>query len=185
MFPDWLGVSVDASVCRQLMYVLILWRPNVTYAQCDICSVWAICVWVYQWHIAKYLALFRSVYYAKYSIRPLNCTNCNISDSYSQNLSGMFLHYSVLQWSAVTVTRPRIGKSVSITDCHSNSVSLILLNESGIVKTVIVAECHSNRCHSNRRPLYYALHRNALDPNLGEHAPSCPKRIFAPVVTLV
>ena len=32
-----------------------------------------------------------------------------------------------------------IGKSVTITDCHYNSVTLIVLNESGIAKTVTVA----------------------------------------------
>ena len=31
---------------------------------------------------------------------------------------------------------------------------LIVLNKLGIAKTVTVADCHSNRCHSNRRPLY-------------------------------
>ena len=46
-----------------------------------------------------------------------------------------------------------IGKSVTITDCHSNSVTLIVLNESGIAKTVTVADCHCNRCHYNRHPL--------------------------------
>ena len=59
-----------------------------------------------------------------------------------------------VQWSAVTVTPSGIGKSVTITDCHSNSVTLLVLNESGIAKTVAVADCHSNHCHSNRRPLY-------------------------------
>ena len=59
----------------------------------------------------------------------------------------------LLQWSAVTVTPSGIGKIVTITDCHSNSVTLILLSELGIAKTVTVADCHSNRCHSNRRPL--------------------------------
>ena len=50
--------------------------------------------------------------------------------------------------------RPGMCKSVTITDCHSNSVTLIVvLNESGISKTVTVADCHWTRCHSNRRSL--------------------------------
>ena len=36
-----------------------------------------------------------------------------------------FVHPHLLQWSAVTVTPPGIGKSVTITDCHSNSVTLV------------------------------------------------------------
>ena len=35
----------------------------------------------------------------------------------------------------------------------------VVLNESGIAKTVTVADCHSNRFHSNRRPLYTELCR--------------------------
>ena len=62
-----------------------------------------------------------------------------------------------VQRSAVTVTPSGIGKSVTIADCHSKSVTLIVLNELGIAKTVPVADCHSNRCHSNRRPLYWAI----------------------------
>ena len=46
-----------------------------------------------------------------------------------------------VQWSAVTVTPSGIGKSVTITDCHSNSVALLVLNESGIAKTVAVSDC--------------------------------------------
>ena len=43
-----------------------------------------------------------------------------------------------VQWTAVTVTPSGISKSVTITNCHSNSVTLIVLNESGIAKTVTV-----------------------------------------------
>ena len=32
-----------------------------------------------------------------------------------------------------------LGKSVTITDCHYNSVTLIVINESGIAKTVTLA----------------------------------------------
>ena len=35
---------------------------------------------------------------------------------------------STIQWSAVRVTPSGIGKSVTVTDCHSNSVTLIVLN---------------------------------------------------------
>ena len=61
-------------------------------------------------------------------------------------MTAVMANKAVLQWSAVTVTHLGIGKSVTITDCHSNSVTLMVLNESGIAKTVTVADCHSNHC---------------------------------------
>ena len=143
---------------------------------------------------------------------------------------------ALIQWSAVRVTPSGIGKSVTVTDCHSNSSFLRALkwpifeqnpstfdwymtqnakstfylallewrcsnqpwnnasislwwhktfilphfisfypiftpilpyvvckqrgfvsNESGIAKTVTVANCHCNCCHSNRRPLYLQI----------------------------
>ena len=66
-----------------------------------------------------------------------------------------------LQCSAVTVTPSGMGKSVTVTNCHSNSVTLIVLNESGIAKTVTVADCHCNRCHYNRHPLNWDRDRAA------------------------
>ena len=60
------------------------------------------------------------------------------------------------------MTPLEIGISVTLTDCHSKSVTLVILNESGIAKTVTVADCHSNRCHSNRRHCIHIIFSSTL-----------------------
>ena len=42
-------------------------------------------------------------------------------------MTAVMANKAVLQWSAVTVTHLGIGKSVTITDCHSHSVTLSVI----------------------------------------------------------
>ena len=60
--------------------------------------------------------------------------------------------------SAVTVTPSGMGKSVTITDCHSNSVTLIVLNESGIAKTVTVTAVTLTADHCIKDLESYSYH---------------------------
>ena len=69
------------------------------------------------------------------------------------NLQSTFLLF--IQWSIVGVTPSEIGKSVTITDCHSICIIFVIhmKDQLGILNTVNVGDCHSNRCHCNRRSL--------------------------------
>ena len=62
----------------------------------------------------------------------------------------------LVQWSVVTVTPSGTDKTVTVTDCqcHYLQTFCFIEDQLGQAKTVNVANCKSNRCRSNSRPLY-------------------------------
>ena len=59
-----------------------------------------------------------------------------------------------IQRLVVTMTPLGTAKIVTGGNCHSKRSLMLYERSIGISKSVTVADCHSNSCHSNRQPMY-------------------------------